>query len=505
MAKVLYSSLPCQKSSALLVSSISSSFYPSTSVIACEVDSSGFDLCLVSEVELTEQMIQVLQEEVRRQRGHLVLTTYSMMLKVVKEYALRERKRLGPLPDCSPSEVVEVGEIKNYCGFTPGPYEENLLNIGELFLFGGRATRQEKTWLWHIRGSALVDKKAKKLLEWQGKLFHERAEKLFERLSLSQLTQGGSRLWLPQGVQLKKALLAWLTSNSVSWIEESGKKEMHCRSDEALFKALFLKSQAVKRWLTDGAYECVSTLRSPFLRLPMGEEVSQTALVRYVPESKGSLESMAALFRSIRLPFSIQIQASSQSLFHRLEKLVYSTCGDVAIEYEQVPAPYAALLFVASHLDGRRVPVSAFLVDQSKQALLVEIPALSLERWMGLMIEICQAPPFWLSAGSLALLVPQELLKAPEIEELKEKLEKKRVTYQLYVVSQKEMTKKRMELKEKEVHYVAYIQEDFLRHRRVLFFTPHSKRGLELSFGEMDTFFETLPTRQLVAQEAESA
>lgn len=482
-----------QKTSAVLVSSVCSLFYPETYVVACEVDACGFDLVLKSSCELSDSAFLVLQEEVRRQKGKASIRSYSMMLRVLKAYVAKEKKRLGPCQDIPENALVDICEVNGYCAVVPGPHEEEGSSLGDITLIGYTCFHEVDGWLWHIRGVSYVGKKSNTMCATQKMVWEHNAQNVLEgQHALSKM------VFLPQGVQCKKKLLSWLTFQNNEWIEEASQELMKVASDEELMNKAVRSKQRFNELRLHSAYETIHTLRKVQYRVPLGWMTHQTALVQYVFDPTGPmLGGISALFHQIQLPCTITITSSNKTACQRLHDMIRPELfSDMLVEYDVLSGPFSYITLHGHHADGRLVPLSSYVMDSNRKEVLVAILALSLERWLGLLTEWCGTlPPFFIK-NRVAILLIDDIRSCSTCVEMEKQLSQKGIEFEFLTCRPSDIAKKRVELKQKGVHYVAVVGAKEVQAQSFLLYTGSCKKGYTCTFNELSGFFEALPTRQ---------
>lgn len=481
-----YSSLSFQKTAAIFLSSLTSSFFPDTVVSACEVDSCGFDILLESSHELNESSFVVLQEEVRRKKGTASVRSYSMLLKVLKAYAAKEKKRLGPCLEKMENEVVDICEINGYLFPIEGPHETDLSLVGDIALIGYRTKKVSNKWLWHIRGVACSFKKSSKTVAAQKNLWDNSAELILEE---SEAFVDG--VFLPKGVDSIKKLIALLTQESSEWIEEVCSEVLDCSSLEDLVRMLIQKRKAFKELQQRSFYEMLN-IRWPInLRLPLGALGQERLVVQYLyTATKQFTSDLIDFCRLIQLPIECTVYAS-QSLYFSLKREVPS---DLPLNHVPTAGPYAYILVNGKHSDGRSILLSIVVVDTNSREPVLSIPALSLERWVGFLTELCSALPPFLTKNKVLFVLSENIDSRP-LGELRKELLARGIESETCCCYPKDIAKKIEKARQEKVCYIASLGKREIETETLLLYAGRSKKGYTYTFKELCTFFDKLPRR----------
>jgi hypothetical protein len=391
MIRDIYSSLASQKTSAALVSAVTSSFYPSLILESIECDEQGFDLVFSSDIELNESLLQVLQEEVRRRKSKAVFRSFSMMPAVVLAYAKDTRKQIGPLSEMHQKTLVDVCEVDSFCCLLDGPHVDEKEQLGEIVLVSFSCVKQSKKFEWHIRACSVVHKKeANKIRALQQKAWEMSAKNICEKQKIAVFFEKNILL-LPEGMKLYKAMESRLSISDESWIRASFLNMPPSTCDvELLFHLLERKNTLQKCISIDkDVMERIDVSWKKSLRMPLGFLSKHTALVRYCFSGERSLEQSFKQLSSYFQTFSVRVVAKNQACWNSVKKNVEALGSEECIQEEWIKEckDNVFLFFQATLLDGRKITLSSFVIDSVKKKCILELPALSLERWLGFSSE----------------------------------------------------------------------------------------------------------------------
>lgn len=387
----LFASLPLQKTSAALVASVVSSFHTSLVLEALEVDERGFDLVFCSQIDLTNPVFELMQEGVRRQKMKAALRSFTMMHSVLTQYAQGQKKHIGPAVDESAKALLDVCEVDSFCCVIKAPHAEVIEPYTDIALIGYRSTKIDGIWLWHIRGCATRDKRSMKHVRalqqasWQSSaeqiLAEEKATLFFDQ----------ELLCLPKGVQYKQRVCSALSFGSDAWIERSlDPLEVH--SDEDLLSHCVLQSKDLQGSVVENVYEKLSVVRPKLYRLPLGVQRS-TSLIQHIfspSRLQAFVDDMIHRFALFSLNYRLRIVASRKKLLtctlQGIDHSVSASVEKVCVE-DYCPKDTAWIFFDAEQKDGRWCSLSALALLPEKEVCVCAVPALCLERWIGLLAE----------------------------------------------------------------------------------------------------------------------
>ena len=395
---MVYSSLAVQKTTAALVTSVTCSFYPSMTIESLECDEEGFDLLFLSEIELNAPILQVLQEEIRRRKSSVSLRSFSMMSGVVQAYAKDKHKQIGPISFLRDRALLDVCEVDSLCCLIEGPHEEDRTQLAEIVLTAFSCQKKGRKYEWHIRGCSVPHKKEareSRLLQQRAWESHYRI--LFEKEHLAVFCDNNI-LWLPEGVRQCQKIEKALSLESDDRIQASFLHFPHVSSDiELLLKLLERKSLLQKSVSFENTVmERIESARQALFRIPCGSLPIQTILTRYCFHLRTTMEQEVRVllqqFQTLGFSCRLKLFSKSQTLSEEIQKFIRvfvpeTMSIDVGEEVRELKEN-VCLLFYSEHVDGRRIPLAACVVDARTRKSLLSVPALSLERWLGFSLEI---------------------------------------------------------------------------------------------------------------------
>lgn len=393
----MYSSYSSQKTSAAFVASVICSFYPSTALESIECDAQGFDLRLVSDIELNDPLLQVLQEEIRRRKAKAHARSFTMMSSLLESYSREKGKQIGPLSLLSKKALHDVCEIDSYLCLLEGPHEEGEIKDLEIVFSTFSSCRRGKRFAWHMRGfSASEKKEAKALASLQRKAWKEDAKHLFEREGLAVFCEK-NMLVLPKGMKAFHKMEQVFCGSEERWIDASFLSFPCVNSDHELVSRLLERKRFMESHVSfdQDVMERVLVSRETSCRTPAGFLSKQTALVRYSFPSEPSFEKefqrLVEVFCALKLSLTVRISAKNQSFIHQTERILRPLMREAIVlekgeEVRELKGK-SCLFFQATHIDGRNISLAACVLEEDKKRIALSVPALSLERSLAFALE----------------------------------------------------------------------------------------------------------------------